>query len=813
MRQVLLAALAASSSSLAVAGTGFPAQFNETTLSGGLTYPTSIAWAPDGSNRLFVTQKDGAIRIIEDGTLVAAPFATLADTWDWSECGLLSLAFDERFADNGWVYVFGTVSVNGNGHEQRIVRYTATGNTGTSPTPILTGLPTMGDTHNGGQISIGPDGKLYWAIGDNREPNGDGLDLDLSSLRCKVGRANIDGSIPNDNPFYDGAGPNNDYIWARGFRNPFAHTWQPGTGRMWLNDVGGLGGEQVFNVGRGDHGGHDDYGGGYQPLGTPEQYIRPVFVVESAGVSGAAIVGNTFYDATAFPPEYRGNYFLGDFETPGRIIRATLDGSNALIEQSVLGTDITNIVDVTVGPDGAMYYASYELGTVYRLDYAASTQALVVSNRNLRTVEGGRVYLGIRMARAPASTTTVSIARAAGDADLTVASGASLSFTTANWSRPQYAVLAATSDADAADDAATFAISSTGLTAETVTVTARDENQQAIVVSTSFLALAEGTSTTFTVRLLQAPAAPLTVDVTRSAGDADVTITAGTSLAFDGADWSTPQTVTVAAAEDADNVGDTATLTLTSSDAPPRTIAVTVAENDASEPRIWSTAVTQAIVEIPYVYDVQATGLPEPTYALTDAPAGMQIDPVNGVITWTPAASGTASVTVEAANGAPVPSTQSFTITVRDDAPPTASLTHPSEGERLAGRLELYGDGLDDAGTVEAEFYVDGDLVYTDDTPGEHYHYGGPNGHTTDRYDTTQLPDGPHQFRLTVYDAKGQSGSMEVTALVDNVADPAGPADSPDAQAVGCACGSVGLPAWIVGLGALWRSRRRARAA
>ena len=193
---------------------------------------TGMAWAPDGSNRLFITRKDGQIRIVKNGALNATPFATLSPIFTNSECGLIGICFDPNFVVNHFVYVFVTVS----GSEQQIIRYTDSSDIGTAKTIIMPGLPTLGQNHDGGAVGIGPDGKLYWSIGDNG--NGTGVNSDLTVLAAKVGRANLDGSIPNDNPFFDGAGPNNDYIWARGFRNPFTFTFQPGTGKLWVDITG-----------------------------------------------------------------------------------------------------------------------------------------------------------------------------------------------------------------------------------------------------------------------------------------------------------------------------------------------------------------------------------------------------------------------------------------------------------------------------------------------------------------------------------------------------------------------------------------------
>lgn len=257
-----------------------PATFTETTFvsSPDLANATGMAWAPDGSNRLFVTRKDGEIRIVRDGILLATPFATVTPLYNASECGLVGMAFDPNVLVNRYLYVFATVS----GSEQQIIRYTADGDIGIAKTTVVPGLPTAGANHDGGAVGIGPDGKIYWSIGDNG--SGLGVNDDLSLLAAKVGRANLDGSAVSDNPFFDGTGPNADHIWARGFRNPFTFTFQPATGLLWVNDVGNLY-EQIFIVRRGDHAGWTNY-----ENNQPQGFITPVIKYRTNGVDVRGIV-------------------------------------------------------------------------------------------------------------------------------------------------------------------------------------------------------------------------------------------------------------------------------------------------------------------------------------------------------------------------------------------------------------------------------------------------------------------------------------------------------------------------------------------
>jgi len=504
-----------------------------------------IAWAPDGSGRLFTIHKGGAVRITKlmpAGTsmLVPTPFATITPIYTGSECGLIGMAFDPDFTTNHYVYFFVTVSSS----QQQIIRYTANGDVGMDKTVIVPGLPTAGANHDGGAVAIGMDGKLYWSVGD--QGGGTGVDADLTSLASKVGRANRDGSKPTDNPFDDGAGPNNDFIWARGFRNPFTMTFQPSTGALWLNVVGS-GYEQAFVVARGDHGGWNDFennqpanyivpaikyrtgdleeftlaaapmgavrSGGVVTFRTTNRHglrkgekvtitgvtdtsfngafyvdtvaILPAtntFTVVQAGADatsgagrvqtldqGNVIAGGTFYEGTAFPPEYRGNFFYTDFGS-GRVQRAVV-GTGTTLTQVDHWATVPTAIDAAVGPDGNLYVGSYG-GNLFRYSYdPGTTQALVVSKRYVDWSEGNDATFEVRLAVAPTADVTVAVARSAGSTGISVQSGASLTFTAASFRVPQVVTLRAVADADGTSEQATFTVSSAGLTS--VPVTAR----------------------------------------------------------------------------------------------------------------------------------------------------------------------------------------------------------------------------------------------------------------------------------------------------------------------------------------------------
>ena len=804
-----------------------------------LNQMTGLGWAPDGSNRLFVIRKTGQVMIIQNGALILTPFATLSPVFTNSECGLIGFTFDPAFATNRYIYFFVTVSAS----EQQILRYTATGNTGGSPLIIRSGLPTVGNNHDGGGIGIGADGKLYWSIGDLG--NGTGVDLNLTSLASKVGRSNRDGTLPQDNPFNDGAGPNNDYIWARGVRNPFTMMFQPGSGKLWLNVVGDSY-EQVFVVSKGTHVGYNDFENN-QPAGSPLSYITPVikyrtngsdirtisgtgasrlgnvttftttsphgfrmgekitiagvgnasfngqFFVTSAPLAptattftvsqsspdalsgggsattqnqGGSLSGGAFWDSTAAPATYRGNFFYGDYNS-GRMMRATLDPADQVTSVDYFSTSghLSNYVDTTIGPDGAIYSASVGNGQIRRAAFIATGQSLIVTPTFLQTDEGARTAFSVRLATMPAANVTVTTARASGDIDLSVVTGASLTFTTANWATPQAVMLEASQDADATADAANFEIASTGLTSQSVNLAVLDDDLPALITSATVATFIEGATTTFTVRLSGPPLANTMVTVARTSGDADVNVTGGASLVFTPANFATPQTVTLAAAEDADFTADSADVSISATGFVTQTVAVSVTDNDLVAPLFTSTPDTQAVINAPYTYQVVASGQPAPTFSLTTFPTGMSIDPVTGVITWTPTALGNFAVNVVASNGTAPDATQAFNIAVVANQPPKVVMTRPFPGEIVSGtNAEWFGDGTDDVGTTQVQFFVDGVLASTDANTVGHYHFGG--AHLL--WDTTVLTNGAHTVRMTVTDTAGQTASVEANIIVGN---------------------------------------------
>jgi len=341
-----------------------PAGFTETEISG-LSNPTAMEIAPDG--RIFVCQQGGSLRVIKNGALLATPFITL-NVDPNGERGLLGIAFDPNFATNNFLYLYYTVPIDP--RHNRVSRFTANGDVvvpGSETIIMELENLTSATNHNGGGLHFGPDGKLYVAVGENATASNAQT---LSNRLGKMLRINADGSIPTDNPFFNQAVGNNRSIWAFGLRNPFTFAFQPGTGLMFINDVGQNTWEEINDGIAGSNYGWPDSEG---PTSNPA-FRAPLFAYTHA--FGCAIAGGAFYNPATvqFPPSFVGKYFFADL--CGGWIHF-FDPATGTVSDFASGISLP--VDLKVGADGSLYYLSRGSGSVFRVRL---TEPVLISEPN-----------------------------------------------------------------------------------------------------------------------------------------------------------------------------------------------------------------------------------------------------------------------------------------------------------------------------------------------------------------------------------------------------------------------------------------------
>jgi glucose/arabinose dehydrogenase/PKD repeat protein len=359
--------------------------------------PTGLAMTPDG--RLLVTTQQGRLYVNQNGAWTAQPALDLATAprlvCDQFERGLESVAVDPAFASNNYIYVFYTWagpdnSCTSNTREQhRVVRYTLSNNLATAPQIILQNIDSPNGNHNGGMVQFGADGKLYVSTGD-----GGGTperSRSKRNLNGKILRINADGSIPNDNPFYNdagalacggvvfnGASEQNGVcreIFAYGLRNPFKFSFRQGTNEFYINDVGqstweeislgAAGADYGWNVREGFCVANSTTNCGAPPAGMS----NPLFAYSHA--NGYCSINGGAFAGPEWPAPYGGAYYFGDW-CKSDIYRLAPNGnaySRSLFHtSSQSGGLLALLYDV---PTRAMYYTQGG-GRVGRIRYTAA---------------------------------------------------------------------------------------------------------------------------------------------------------------------------------------------------------------------------------------------------------------------------------------------------------------------------------------------------------------------------------------------------------------------------------------------------------
>ena len=341
----------------------------------GLESPLGIANAGDGSGRLFIVEKAGFIRVVEDGALEPEPFLDIQDRVNSSanEQGLLGLAFHPRFADNGFFFVAYT-DLEG---DMVFSRFQANADRSAADpageAEVLT-VEQPADNHNGGHLAFGPDGYLYVGLGDgggagDQYENGQNKTSWLGGL-LRIDVDELPYSVPDDNPFLTDPAAN-DELWAIGLRNPWRFSFDRLTGDLYIADVGQEKYEEVNFQTAGDSGGQNygwpiTEGSHCYPDDDGQCVLFPLAlpVAEYDHSQGCSIIGGHVYRGEAYP-QMSGVYLFGDY-CSGRIWGLARDAEGYWLVAELAQTDV-QISAFGEDEGGELYLVSLDSGELYRI--------------------------------------------------------------------------------------------------------------------------------------------------------------------------------------------------------------------------------------------------------------------------------------------------------------------------------------------------------------------------------------------------------------------------------------------------------------
>ncbi|MFH8607267.1 PQQ-dependent sugar dehydrogenase [Streptomyces sp. NPDC018029] len=349
-----------------------------TQVASGLRRPTALAAPDDGTGRLFVTEKSGTVRVYHPDTgLAPTPLLDIKSSVDESgnERGLLGIAVPPDFATSRQLYLAYTALPDG---AVTLARYRLDG---ARLEPLLSQKHAEYSNHNGGQLAFGPDGHLYWSIGDgggSADPLRAGQRLD--TLLGKILRVDVNRTcgeraycVPDGNPFVDVPGARPE-IWLYGLRNPWRFSFDRADGSLWVGDVGQGRWEEIDHIAPGRGGlnlGWSCYEGLERFKGgdcTPgERYTEPVFTY-SPYTGGCSVIGGHVYRGKKYADLADGTYLATDY-CSSTVWALRPDGSGGY-EQAEIGELPTQVTSIGATVDGELYMVNDLPGGLHRLSLA-----------------------------------------------------------------------------------------------------------------------------------------------------------------------------------------------------------------------------------------------------------------------------------------------------------------------------------------------------------------------------------------------------------------------------------------------------------
>ena len=373
-------------------------QLNAKFIAGDFKEPLYLKNYPGKLDSLLILEQEGIIQLVYRNNKLPTPFLDISDRvhepwYPADEMGLLGLAFDPNFKDNGRFYVN---YVNDNS-ETIISRFNIKGNIGDPHSEeILISLKQPYPNHNGGFIEFGPDGYLYISIGDGGSTGDpDQRAQDLSNLFGTILRIDVNTTekylIPIDNPYINTSNSKKE-IWHYGFRNVWRFSFDKLNGDMYIGDVGQNNWEEINFIKANSKGGGNfgwsilegnhcypednnkcDSQNTIKPLfeyPNDANYLKTIVGITQSKMHGCSVTGGYVYRGVN-KPELYGRYFFGDYCT-GKVW--SLKNNNGTIDI------IDHTLELLDGMNKKQFYLSSfgqdENGELYIIDYTGDIYSI-----------------------------------------------------------------------------------------------------------------------------------------------------------------------------------------------------------------------------------------------------------------------------------------------------------------------------------------------------------------------------------------------------------------------------------------------------
>ena len=370
-----------------------------------VTLPVQVTHAGDGSGRLFMVSQQGSIHIYQDGQLTGMPFLDIESrVFSGGERGLFSVAFPPGYASKHSFYVaYSRVDDGAMVLSRFHVPASSPNRAEAASEQVLLVVEHPTDNQYGGQLAFGPDGYLYFGLGDGGW-QGDPLNnaQNVTVLLGKILRLDTENgavpyAIPPTNPFVGVAGHRPE-IWALGLRNPWRFSFDRETGDFYVADVGESEWEEINFEPSGSRGGRN-YGWrifeGSHPFDVPLGYDTSTLtapVIEYSHPFGQSIIGGFVYRGP--PSRLSGVYLYADFSTP-KVWGARREGGVWVTQ--VIDTSSRQFSSFGEGETGRLYGADYHQGKIVEISEETNARAPVLS-------PAGAVYKNDQVVHATSST-------------------------------------------------------------------------------------------------------------------------------------------------------------------------------------------------------------------------------------------------------------------------------------------------------------------------------------------------------------------------------------------------------------------------